>query len=152
MDALIFLWPLLLIAGAVWLVVKVVRRANSEEDNTPAANFTADTVHPTVNTQSLPAPRSPTSATATGIATDIPAGAVLPQRDYFKMNESAINYYWEEAFYKNLGSFTGNNIAHADGNHGLIYYYNNKRIHLALKTTPDAYASILDKVSTKKGA
>ncbi len=33
-----------------------------------------------------------------------------------------------------------------------IHYYNTKRIHLALKTTPAAYASILDKVSTKKVA
>lgn len=31
-----------------------------------------------------------------------------------------------------------------------IHYYNTKRIHLALKTTPAAYASILHKVSNKK--
>ncbi len=33
-----------------------------------------------------------------------------------------------------------------------IHYYNTKRIHLALKTTPATYASILDKVSQKRGA
>ena len=33
-----------------------------------------------------------------------------------------------------------------------IHYYNTKRIHLALKTTPAAYASISDKVSQKKVA
>lgn len=33
-----------------------------------------------------------------------------------------------------------------------IHYYNTRRIHLALKTTPAAYAFMLDKVSQKKGA
>ena len=33
-----------------------------------------------------------------------------------------------------------------------VHYYNHRRIHLALKTTPAAYAATLDKVFTEKGA
>ena len=49
--------------------------------------------------------------------------AILPKLNYFKMRESGINYYWSEAFYKNLKIFTGDSVTYTDYNHGLIYYY-----------------------------
>ena len=49
--------------------------------------------------------------------------AILPKRNYFKMKESGINYYWSQAFYKNLQTFTGDSVTYTDYNYGLIYYY-----------------------------
>ena len=120
---LIFLLLFLLIAGAVWLIVKFARSTDLTDDNTPAPNFTANTVNPTTNAQSSLSPQSPALIATVDGATTIPPEVVLPQRDYFKISESAISYYWGEAFYKNLESFTGSSITHTDGYHGLIYYY-----------------------------
>ena len=123
LSVFIFLLPFLLIAGIVWLIVKFVRRMDSIEENPPESDFTATTIHPTTNTQSPPVSQFSTLTTTIDGTTAIPIEAILPQRNYFKINESAINYYWGEAFYRNLECFTGGSIIHTDGRHGLIYYY-----------------------------
>ena len=68
--------------------------------------------------QTLPRKEVPKSSPSPAL----PA-SILPKRNYFMMKESGINYYWSQAFYKNLKTFTGDSITYTDYNHGLIYYY-----------------------------
>ena len=95
-----------------------------KKNNVATTSFTVETVHPAADAQVLPVSQPPALAEDPNkTPVIIPTGAILPERDYFRMNESAINYYWGEAFYKNLEVLTDNNITYTDRNHGLIYYY-----------------------------
>ena len=71
-----------------------------------------------VSHQSLLQKETPKSVPSSALSS-----AILPKRDYFKMKEAGIKYYWSEAFYKNLKIFTGYSVTYTDYNHGLIYYY-----------------------------
>ena len=121
-SPLLSLLPLLFTGWIIWIIVKSVRDAKSKKDGVPPASSTAETGHPAADTQALPAPQSSVLA-ENKAPTLTPSGAILPRRDYFRMDESGINYYWAEAFYKNLESFTGTNITYTSRSLGLIYYY-----------------------------
>lgn len=109
--------PLLIIVGIIWLIVKLVRRSESKEDKAYLINFTIRDTEPS----------TPQAVSQTGGAWEkpdvAPAQFALPERDYFRMSEAHLKYYWGLAFYQNLSFFTGDSITHTDYYHGLIYYY-----------------------------
>ncbi len=116
--------PLMFSMVIFWIIFKVLCPDFWKEDDISTTSATVATGHPATNVQALPASQSPVATEDANKPPiiNLPIG-ILPERDYFRMDQSAINYYWDEAFYKNLEFFTGTNITSTDGDHGLIYYY-----------------------------
>ena len=81
---LLALLPFLLLAGAIWLIVKFVRSDGSGEDDAPPASFRATAVHPVVKTQVLPAsqPLAP-AGSSNKVYTTVPLEAILPPAQLF---------------------------------------------------------------------
>ena len=92
------LWPITLIVIAVWLI--------SRRDKVIPTGFDSDSVN------------------RSGVIVATPTQTIpIPQLNYFKVSEKAVNKYWSEAFYDNLKFFTGSNPTSTYGSFGLIYYF-----------------------------